>query len=113
MRHAARHQAALNLTSFVELELHLSLTTLRRCFAIAHSSAVIDLRLQLSQQTGVLPGLLNEIAHSKSHRLDRQINSGPGSHHDDGQLVIERMNSLDEIETFFSGGGVARVIEIH
>ena len=43
VRHPARHQTTLNLARFIELELHLAFTTLRRRFEIAQSPAVVDL----------------------------------------------------------------------
>ena len=60
----------------------------------------------------VVPGLLNEVAGAASHGLHGKIDIAPGGHHDHRRGVALRVQAGQQIEAFFAGGRVARVVEI-
>ena len=61
----------------------------------------------------VVPGLLDEVARAAAHGLDGQFDAAPGGHHDHRQRGVERLDAVEQVETFLAGGGVARVVEVH
>ena len=64
----------LDLSSFAELFLSPGL--------LAHQIAMPrDLGLNLFEQMGVLPGLLDKVGRAASHGFDGQIDGAPGGHH--------------------------------
>ena len=76
-------------------------------------SGQLDLGPDNSEQSFVVPRIRHEIACTAFHRLDREINRRPCSHHHDGQSVIDRLNLRDNLQTFLARGRVAGIIEIH
>src|SRR4051812_33281582 len=60
----------------------------------------------------VVPRFFDEVPRPAAHRLDGDVDGAPGSHHNDGQRRIERLQLQDQIEPFATGGGIPRVVQV-
>ena len=76
-------------------------------------AAQLGLRPHDRQQPLVVPRLLDEVARAAAHRLDRHVDRSPRRHHDNRQRFVGRVNPLQQVEPFFAGRRVARVVEVH
>ena len=72
----------------------------------------VDLGAQDGEQAGVVPGFLDEVVGAAAHGFDGELDVGPGSHDDDGELGLVGANLGEEVEAFAAGGGVAGVIQV-
>ena len=79
---------------------------------LTESAMKLDLGPQDREQPFVFPRLLNEVACAAAHRFYRQVNIGPGRHHDDGSRVVLCNNLRQEIETLAAGSCVPCVIQV-
>jgi len=55
----------------------------------------------------------DEVARTAAHCFDGELDGSPGRHDDYGQRSIERLNAVEQLQAFLTGGGIARVIEVH
>ncbi len=60
----------------------------------------------------VVPGFLDEVAGAAPHGFDGQVHAAPRGHHDHRRMAALRFQAGEQVETFFSGGGVAGVVEV-
>lgn len=72
----------------------------------------VDLGAEDGEQTGVVPGLLNEVLRASAHGFNGQLDIGPGGHDNDGHLRVVGLDPGEEVEALLSGGGVACVVEV-
>ena len=70
------------------------------------------LRANDRNETLVFPRLLDKVASTPTHSLDRQFYVGPGGHHDHRDRGVERNDLRQEIEPFLAGSRVARIVQI-
>ena len=72
----------------------------------------LQLGAQNTEQAGVVPGLLDEVAGTAAHGVHGQVNAGPCGHQDHGQAAVLLADRVEQLQTFRAGGGVARVVQI-
>ncbi len=85
-------------------------------FALAsapNGSAQFSLRPDDRQQPLVLPRLLHEVTGAAPHRRHGHVDGAPRRHHHHRQRLVTGVNALQQVQAFFAGRGVARVVQIH
>ncbi len=81
--------------------------------AAAQGPSQVDLGAQDGEEPVVLPRLLDEVAGTVAHRLDRQIDARPGRHHHDRQRIVEGAQARDQLEPLLPRGRVTGVVQVH
>ena len=71
-------------------------------FFVAQRATGFDLSPQGADELGIFPRLENEIADAAPHRFDGQLDAAPGGHDDDGQRIIERPHSVQQVKPFLT-----------
>src|SRR5262249_5838996 len=107
--HVTRQQALLNLFGSRQFSVLRGFQTLLAAARAACGYVIA----QHSKQPRVLPRLLNAVGGAATHRLDRQLDIGPGGHRHDWQSAVERPNPRDQIKSLLPRRRIARVIEVY
>ena len=79
---------------------------------LAQRLAQFDLGPDDRQQPRVVPGLLDEVARAAPHRFDRDLDAAPRRHHDHRQRRIDPLDARQQVQAFFAGRRVARVVQV-
>ena len=71
-----------------------------------------DLGAKNREESLVFPWFLHKVSSPSPHGLNRQFDIGPCGHHDHGNGGVKGHNLREQIETFLSGSGIPRVVEV-
>src|SRR4030095_3995766 len=63
-------------------------------------------------QVPVIPGFLNEVASTISHRFDGKFHAAPGRHQHYGWRLVQLGNSRQQLKALTAGGGVASIVHV-